>query len=936
MATNGNGHHGIGQARRRGRRTRAQRKAKPSMPFWAKGLIAVFVLGIASVAAAGAAGFAYYQSYADELVAPDELAINQPSYGAKIYDRNGVLLYEYVDDQAGLRRPVQLENVAEAFLAATIATEDDSFFTNPGVNIKGLARAAWENSPFGDSAGVFEGSGGSSITQQLVKNVYIPFEDRQERSIDRKVKETVYAIELTRRYDKEQILEWYVNQISYGGLYNGVQAAALGYFGKSAGELTLAEAALLAGIPQSPAAYDPVNHPDAARARRNEILDLMIRQGPIQIGEDRFFTLTQEDIDAAKAADIVISERRFPIRAPHFVLTYVQPLLESFLPQEALFRDGLIVTTSLDIEMQDRTQEIMEGWILEFEEVSNSHNGAMMVVDPKTGEILTMIGSRDYFREDIEGKNNNATACNSPGSSFKPFAYLTTFKELGWGPGTIILDTPVEYPDPAGGEPFVPRNPSGNFQGPISIRNSLGNSLNIPANKAADAVGAQAIVNQAREVGFVDTFALQQDGGCSLGSSYGPAIATGGVDVTLEDMMFGYSTLANDGVMNGQVPFAAHGSGERGIDPIAILKVEDAQGNVVYDVNSRRASEQVIEPEFPYMVWDILTDPSAQCITFQCGGITIPGYEAGVKTGTSEPYDRNHPCARQIGETWAFGFSPDLVVGIWAGNSDNSCVDHIYSTSISFRAMRDTFIMAHEGLGVTAYPRPEGIEEAEVCVPSGMKPTPLCGRTTKDIFAKDKLPEEEDTWWQRVVIDQRSGQLATESTPPQYRVEEVMLVLPEDLLKTEEDRKRAEEWAKALGVPLAPTEASQGGGLTPGGGGGGGGGGGDPGQGIDLAAIISSPDAGDEVSGIVEIRGRADSEDFISYRIQYGTGISPVDWTNIVESSESETNGVLGQWDTTGLEPGVYTLQLQVLDSERGLRVAKVTVTVAAPDAGGP
>ena len=260
------------------RRTRRRNRSNgKGISIWLKLALAMGLVGVIAFISLAVASFVVYNSYADDLLAPDELAINEASSGATILDRNGELLYEYVDDRAGLRRPVKLSNISPAFVAATVATEDDSFFTNPGVNLKGLVRAAWENSPLG--GGVFEGSGGSSITQQLVKNVYIPPEARSERwseeGINRKLKETIYAIELTNRYEKEQVLEWYVNQISYGGVYNGIEAAAQGYFGKAASELTLGEAAMLAGIPQSPAQYDPVNQPAAAKVRRDEILDLI-------------------------------------------------------------------------------------------------------------------------------------------------------------------------------------------------------------------------------------------------------------------------------------------------------------------------------------------------------------------------------------------------------------------------------------------------------------------------------------------------------------------------------------------------------------------------------------------------------------------------------------------------------------------------------------
>ncbi len=926
MAGNGNGTAG---ARRRRARRHYQRSNHNGggLPKWAYVVLGVGALGLMAMTAVVITAVTIYNSYADDLVAPDELAINQPSYGAKIYDRSGKLLYEYVDDRSGLRRPVKLEGVSPAFLAATIATEDDSFFTNPGVNIRGLGRAAWENfSPLSNTPGVLGGSGGSSITQQLVKNVYIPQEERSSRSVSkgipRKIKETVYAMELTRRYTKEKILEWYVNQISYGGLYNGVEAAAQGYFGKSAAALTLGEAALLAGIPQSPAAYDPVNYHDAAIERRNTVLDLLARHGQVQVGEDAYFTVTPEEIEAAKAEELHISEKRFPIDAPHFVLQYVEPQLRRLFgcpltsdeKCDPLLREGLVVTTTLDLDLQHRANEILEKWVLEFETVSNSHNGAVVVMDPKTGEILVMVGSRDYFREDILGKNNNATSLNSPGSAFKPFVYLTSFLKLNWGPGSIILDTPVSYPQ-SDGTVFTPTNPGKNFQGPITIRNALGNSLNIPAIKTADQVGIDNIVAQAKKMGFT-----------TVTGNYGPSIATGGIDLTAVDMVYGYTVLANNGVMRGQSAMVKHRPGERNLDPISILKVTDSGGQVRYEADSRRREERIEKPEYAYLVTSILTDPRSQCITFGCGGITVPGYTVAVKTGTSEPFDPRGPNAFKIGDTWGFGYTPDYAVGVWAGNSDNAPIVNIFSTSISFRAMRDIMIAAYNGRPQTPFQRPEGVVEETVCVPSGMKATPLCGKTTTDLFVKDALPKDDDTWWRRVRVDIRNGLLAGPTTPPQFVEEKVMLVFPPDLMKTDSDKARAKDWAEALGLPLAPTEAStlpSTAGITgrlP-----------TPGRPGDTQVLITAPTSGSVVSGRVQVNGRATSSGFDSFRLEYSSDASPGNWSLISQASVPVDSGPLGVWDTSSLPNGTYALRLVVIDRQRGLIISTVTVTVGTP-----
>jgi membrane peptidoglycan carboxypeptidase len=485
-------------------------------------------------------GLMAYKSYAKGLVPPEELSVNQPSAGAVILDRYGKVLYRYVDDKDGLRHPIPLDQVSPAFLAATIATEDASFFSNPGVNLRGLERAAMENIGPLLRGATLTGTGGSSITQQLVKNLYISGEQRSERSIDRKMRELVFAVELTKRYSKQRILQWYVNQISYGGVFSGVEAASQAYFGKPAAELTLAEAALLAGIPQSPAAYDPLNNLDAALARRNQVLDLIERRQEIQIGPDSFYRPPPRKSGCPQRA---VRSATLPIEAPHCALLCCAAL-EALVGKDAVLRGGLTVTTTLDLDMQYKAQANLERWIAQYENSSNAHNGAVAIVDPKTGEIMTMLGSRDYWRDDVEGKVNNLLAPNSPGSSFKPFVYLASFLNLNWAPGTMIEDSPVSYRE-SNGTVFSPENPNHGYNGTITLRSALGNSLNVPAFKVALQLGVPKIVDFARSMGFT-----------SLTGFYGPAIAIGGVDLKPLDLTYGYSVLANGGLMAGQDTFA--------------------------------------------------------------------------------------------------------------------------------------------------------------------------------------------------------------------------------------------------------------------------------------------------------------------------------------------------------------------------------------------
>jgi membrane carboxypeptidase/penicillin-binding protein PbpC len=288
-----------------------------------------------------------------------------------------------------------------------------------------------------------------------------------------------------------------------------------------------------------------------------------------------------------------------------------------------------------------------------------------------------------------------------------------------------------------------------------------------------------------------------------------------------------------------------------------------------------------------------------------------------VKTGTSEPFDPKGPNAGKIGETLAFGYTPDIVVGIWAGNSDQTPVVNILSTSIAFRSMRDTLNAWYNGRPKTAFRRPETVVDGTVCVPSGLKPTPLCAKTATDMFAKDKLPQNDDSYWQQVRIDGRTGLLASPSTPPQFIQTQVMLVLPPELLKTDDDKKRWQEWADALGIPLAPTEASPtstGGVVNP-----------------DLPAVIFSPLAGQTVGGLVPVTGRASSANFVSYQLEFGSGTTPGAWTPISQGIAKVESGSLGTWNTEGLSPGVYTLRLLVQDRQRGQIVATVTVNIGTP-----
>ncbi|HEX5368171.1 MAG TPA: transglycosylase domain-containing protein, partial [Dehalococcoidia bacterium] len=618
------------------------RHSRRNLRFLLKSAVALAFLANIVVVVVAVAALLNYHHFSSDFVSPEALSVNQPSAGATIVDRNGNLLYRVIDEK-GERVPVTLDKISPDLVAATISTEDNTFFGNAGLNVKGLARAIIENmNVFAGDSQLGEGSGGSSITQQLVKNLYIPNDQRPERSISRKLREAVFSLELTKRYDKSQILQWYLNQISYGGIYTGVQAASQAYFNKPVSDLTLAQAATLAGIPQSPAQYDPITNPDAAIARRNQVLDLMEQRSRIQVGPNSYYLPDHAAIEAAKQAPLDIAKPNYSIEAPHFVFSYIEPQLEKLVGKDAMLHDGLVVTTTLDLNLQHDAEQAVDKNIAPYEKASNDHNGAAIVMDPKTGEVLAMVGSRNYFDKDIDGEVNNLLAINSPGSSFKPFIYLSAFLKLGWNPDTILQDTPVTYQE-SDGTTFSPTNPEKTYNGPISLRNALGNSLNVTAFKAAEAVTVPSVIAFGKSVGIT-----------SLTGSYGPSIAIGGVDIKPFDLAYAYSALANDGVMAGQTTFAPLAPDERNIDPVGILKVTDASGNVLFDINDHRGEWRVIPHQDAAEMTDILSDPSAVCITFGCGGLNVPGHKVAVKTGTSQPFDQNGPNKDDIGETLAF------------------------------------------------------------------------------------------------------------------------------------------------------------------------------------------------------------------------------------------------------------------------------------------
>ena len=426
-------------------------------------MIAVFTLGFLTTAAGVGAGVGGAAVYVGKLppVDPDNLAaaINQNSISSqttKIYDRNGTLLYDFVDEDTGRREELPLKQISPLVISATIAAEDANFYTNPGIDLFALLRAVRINL---SGTGT---SGASTITQQLVRGIFMTEQERTSVSLDRKLKEAVLAVEMTRDYSKDDIISLYLNQTYYGHRAYGVGAAALTYFGKQASDLTLPEAALLAGLPQSPTTYDPFVNPDDAKKRQAYVLDQMAKLDMI----------TTDQAAQAKAAQVSIRQYKVDIQAPHFVY-YVKQYLENLYGPGASDA-GLKVYTSLDLNVQHAAEKVASDRVAQLKQ-QKATNAAIVIMRPGTGEILGMVGSVNYNDTSIDGQVNVATAERQPGSSFKPITYVTAF-EKGWTPGTVLLDTLTAFPNP-GQQDYVPKNYDGKDHGWVTVREALANSV---------------------------------------------------------------------------------------------------------------------------------------------------------------------------------------------------------------------------------------------------------------------------------------------------------------------------------------------------------------------------------------------------------------------------------------------------------------------------
>jgi 1A family penicillin-binding protein len=774
--------------------------------FFAFALL-IFVLSFAVVIV----GLTAYLLIAREIPDPGQLIAAQSTFAStQIFDRHGNLIVELTDPTdptAGRRTRVPLSQISPYVIQATLATEDPNFYRYvPGIGFDPVAiiRAVYYVLTERDVV-----SGGSTITQQVARNLLLSPRERSERTLQRKLREIVLANELSRRYTRDQILEIYLNENYYGNQAYGIEAAAQLYFGKPAKALNLAEAAMLAGIPQSPVLWDPITNKSGVLRRQNDVLRLMAKAGyirPEQVHEAqreiaaRTFTATLPNVSTI---------------APHF-MQFIKQQLDAEYGAKGLYRDGLRVHTTLDPRLQAIAEDAIRQQIAQLRE-KNVTNGAAVIIEPHSGEILAMVGSADFNDAAIDGQVNVAIMPRQPGSAVKPFVYLAAL-ERGWTAATLFWDRPVEFVN-AHGQVYRPKNYDGKFHGPMLMREALARSMNIPAVETLNFVTVPAFLEVAQRVGL----------NFPPNPAYGLAIALGGAETRLLDLTAAYAVLANNGLRR---------------PPIAIARVESADGRLLRDYRLAQP-QQVARPEHAWLITSMLSDNAARARTFGLNSPLRLSRPAAAKTGTTNDFRDN----------LTVGYTPDLVVGVWVGNSDNSPMRGVSGITGAAPIWKQIMEEALAGQPARDFPPPPGIVGVEICQDGGRLPSPSCPRRRIEHFSADQLP-----------------------LPADERVERAVQARNPDL-------------ASAPPVPSAPPQTPD--------------------------VLITHPSLAEPVArGLLAIRGTVNPPGFQQYVVEYGEGEQPAEWRWISGPHLSPVvDGQLTVWGVEGLPAGRYTIRVTVLTS---------------------
>lgn len=666
--------------------------------------------------------------FALNLPSPDEV-VRREGFSTKILDRNGVPLYDIYAKQN--RTPVKLEDVPLYLQQATIAIEDKNFYKHGGFDPTGILRAAW------NIAVHRKLQGGSTLTQQLAKNVLLT----SERTLPRKIREFILAVQIEKKYEKDEILQMYLNEAPYGGTAWGVQAAAELYFDKQVKELTLVESSILAGLPQRPTSYSPYGTNSEAYVGRTEQVLRRMR-------EDGNITREQEAEALKQLESVEFAGRDASLKAPHFVM-YVQSILSERYGEALVEQGGLRVTTTLDWELQKKAQDIVSEEITKVESLHIT-NGAAVAIDPQSGEILSMVGSKDFGQEGY-GQFNAALGLRQPGSAIKPVTYVTALKK-GYTASTLLMDTQTTFPGGVGQPDYEPVNYDGEFRGPVQVRYALGNSINVPAVKMLALVGVRDMLRTAADLGLSTLEPTRENL-----QRFGLSVTLGGGEVRLLELTSAYGAFANGGIKH---------------EPVAILKVEDSKGKVLEEHKASRG-RRVLEEAEAFLISDILSDNNARAEVFGTrSALYIAGRNAAVKTGTTNDQKDN----------WTVGWTPQVVVGVWVGNNDNSSMTQVASgvTGASPIWRRILLEALHDKPNIS-FEVPKSIISAEVDRVSGYRAHDGYPSRT-EYFIKGTEPAGEDPVHARLKICKSGSGLATPSqvSAGQYDEKEFFVFKEED------------------------------------------------------------------------------------------------------------------------------------------------------------
>ena len=866
-------------------------------------LLSLFVCG--GITIAGTYVYANFSSEIEDGIVKLETADSRETFETtQILDRNGELLWEIFGE--GKRTTVPLSQIPQSLIDATVAVEDDSFYINDGFDITALVAALIANYRNPDSRPI----GGSTITQQIVRHIAFDFDERTAVSYNRKAKELVLAFVMSQQYSKDEIMALYLNEIYYGNLAYGIEAAAQTYFDTAATELSLAQVSLLTGLPQSPIELDPLTNLEAAKERQWLVLNLMVSEGYI----------TETERDAAYLEPLTFARQEVSLVAPHFSV-YVRQLLEEQFGAEVVANGGLRVTTTLDLRYQRLAEQLARQHVDAVGAEHNLTNAAMVALKPGTGEILAMLGSVDYKNDAIDGRVNVTLSLQQPGSSIKPLTYAAALSptetgEPDWTVGDILWDVEVDYPQ-FNGESYTPVNYDERFHGPVRVRTALANSYNIPAILLLQDIGLPRFLQFARQMG-ISTWQADP-------SNYGLSLTLGGGEVTPLELTGAYATFANGGY---RVPSTA------------ILRVEKANGELLFE-QPAPAPISVIDPRVAFLINDILDDDNARVPAMGRDNPLALPFPAAAKTGTTNDFRDN----------WTMGYTPGLVVGVWTGNTDNSEMLNISGLTGAAPLWSDYMQAVYGNADLLEVLKINGAPPAaEFVSPSGLEKRPLCQIASITIGATDCQPSGSEWFlttpaqpapptgdvvrWEEVetavirtsaiplpplpadliqVDTSDKEQLpapifchfseGTDSTflPPD--VQQQLFLSPP---RNAESLKAAHEWAQANNIAILPAELCN----------------------EELLALardpnrvavyrISEPKSGDAVSGVLPIIGTADFDPQVVqfYKIELGIPEGDnVNWVTLGEIHNAPVvNGQLEMLHADALPPGSYFLRLIVV-----------------------